>query len=76
MTYQLSPTSLDMYNDCPKCFWLKMNKKIDRPDTPFPSLPSGMDKVIKRHFDAYRQQHLLPPELEGIDGKLMMIWHN
>ena len=36
----------------------------------FPSLPGGMDRVLKIHFDNYRGA--LPPELEGkVPGMLM-----
>lgn len=56
--------------DCERCFWLKIVKKVDRPNGPFPSLPGGIDAVMKKHFDAYRSKGL-PPELVGkVDGKL------
>lgn len=35
-----------------------------------PSLPQGMDGLIKKYFDKYREQGKLPPEIEGIEGKL------
>ncbi len=70
MTYTLSRHSLELYQDCPRCFWLSVNKKIERPKGPFPSLPSGMDLAIKRYFDTYRKKHLLPPEIHSFDGRL------
>lgn len=68
---RLSPTSgLNLYNDCPRCFWLHYNGRVPRPRGIFPSLPGGMDLVIKDYFDEYRGS--LPPELEGkIRGKLI-----
>ncbi len=67
---RLSASSLGLMLDCPRCFWLKVVKKIDRPQGPFPSLPGGIDAVMKKHFDAYRSKGL-PPELVGkVDGKL------
>ena len=68
---RLSPTTgLALYNDCPRCFWLHFNKKIQRPRGIFPSLPGGMDLIIKDYFDNYRGS--LPKELNGkIDGVLM-----
>ena len=42
-------------------------KKFKRPRGIFPSLPTGMDREIKTHFDAYRSQRELPPELSGKD---------
>lgn len=66
----LSPSSLSLYKECPRCFWLRMVKGIYRPDTIFPSLPGGMDNVIKTYFDTHRKRGL-PPELEGrVQGKL------
>jgi hypothetical protein len=50
--------------ECPKCFWLSIVKKIKRPDTPFPSLPGGMDKILKEHFDKFMEKNELPPELK------------
>lgn len=63
MTYTLSPSTLNLLKDCPRCFWLQFNKGIKRPAGIFPSLPSGMDKILKAHFDSYRDRGELPPEL-------------
>lgn len=67
----LSPTSgLNLFKECPKCFWLHYNKKVHRPRGIFPSLPGGMDLVIKKYFDKFRGSLL--PELKGkVEGKLM-----
>ena len=61
--YKISPSSLNLMLECPKCFWLQLVKKEKRPDTPFPSLPSGMDKVLKEHCDRFMEKGELPPEL-------------
>ncbi len=84
MTYALSPSALNLLKDCPRCFWLSSNHHIKRPSGPFPSLPSGMDKVLKTHFDVFREKGELPPELvrEGInvalfnDLELLSVWRN
>lgn len=70
--YKLSPSSLCMLEDCPRCFWLRFRKGVDRPRGIFPSLPSGMDKILKAHFDRFRDKGKLPPELvsEGVKAKL------
>lgn len=69
---KLSATTLKLYLECPRCFWLAMKKKIERPRGPFPSLPSGMDLVLKRYFDGYRRQGTLPPLIDGkLQGTLM-----
>jgi len=65
---KLSPSSLNLMQECPRCFWLHINK-VKRPDTPFPSLPSGMDKVLKEHFDRFMEKGELPPEIREDDCK-------
>ena len=67
MPYSFSPSSLSLLKDCERCFWLKFNEKIKRPVGIFPSLPSGMDRILKEHFDSFRDRGLLPPELKELD---------
>ena len=69
---KLSPSALNLFLDCPRCFWLEKNKNIKRPRGIFPSLPGGMDLVIKAYFDKCRQKNGLPPEVSGrLPGKLL-----
>src|SRR3989338_1248152 len=72
MPYKFSPSSLSLLKECPRCFWLAFNKDIKRPDTIFPSLPSGMDGVLKRHFDSFMEKGELPPSLSGLKGHLTL----
>jgi len=82
--YRLSPSSLGLLDDCPRCFWLQMVKGVKRPDAIFPSLPSGIDSVLKAHFDSYRKRGELPPELVShkitaklfADTALLDVWRN
>jgi hypothetical protein len=63
MNYKLSPSSLSLMQECPRCFWLTQHKVWNRPSGIFPSLPSGMDGILKIHFDKFRDKGQLPPEL-------------
>ena len=86
MTFKLSPSSLNLFAECPRCFYLTLHKKWKRPSGPFPSLPGGMDRILKKHFDKFRDIGKLPPELSenkecsGMklfnDPELMKIWQN
>lgn len=68
---RLSPSALNLFKDCPLCFWLEKNEGIKRPRGIFPSLPGGMDMAIKEYFDGYRAKGVLPPEISGkVRGKL------
>jgi len=62
---KLSPSALSTFKDCPRCFWLEKIQGIKRPRGIFPSLPGGMDGVIKNYFDVHRLRGTLPPELKG-----------
>ena len=82
-TLKLSPSSLNLFLDCPRCFWLDKKKGIRRPEGIFPSLPRGMDSVIKEYFDDYRIKGEMPPEIKGkVAGKLfsdldtLKVWRN
>ncbi|OGZ33662.1 MAG: hypothetical protein A2Y98_01880 [Candidatus Portnoybacteria bacterium RBG_19FT_COMBO_36_7] len=82
-TIFLSPSKLNLFQECPLCFWLQEVKGIHRPRGIFPSLPSGMDGVIKKYFDRYRLTGELPPETRRVlqgklldDQALMKKWRN
>jgi hypothetical protein len=59
--------------DCERCFWLRFNRGIHRPRGVLPTLPDGVDSVLKAHFDRFREKGELPPELakSGFNGGLM-----
>lgn len=62
-TFRLSPSVLNLMQECPRCFWLTQHKVWKRPAGIFPTLPSGMDRILKIHFDKFREKGELPPEL-------------
>lgn len=59
----ISPSKLNLFNECPRCFHDAYTSKCPRPRGIFPSLPGGMDLILKSYVDQYRGQ--LPPGLEG-----------
>jgi len=63
MAYKLSPSALNLMKECPRCFWLTQHKVWKRPQTGFPTLPAGMDRILKNHFDKFMKQGKMPPEL-------------
>ena len=84
---KISPSTINLFKDCPRCFYLHLIKKIKRPQGIFPSLPGGMDKILKEHFDRFMEKGQLPPELrEGEcaknkcklynDKENLKIWRN
>ncbi|MGK7370851.1 MAG: PD-(D/E)XK nuclease family protein [Candidatus Halalkalibacterium sp. M3_1C_030] len=70
MSYKLSPSRMNLFFECKRCFWLRVNEKVERPSGPFPSLPSGIDKSVKKHFDRFREEGKKPPEIERCNEDL------
>lgn len=61
----LSHTAIETMNRCPKCYWLKYNKKIYQPQGIVSRLANRFDVVLKNYFDSYREIGSLPPMIEG-----------
>lgn len=72
MSYKLSPSRMNLFFECRKCFYLRVNEKVKRPSKPFPSLPGGVDKAVKEHFDSFRKSDEVPPEIERCDRELSL----
>ncbi len=64
---RLSRSKVDLFIQCPKCFWLSINKKISRPSGPPFSLNVAVDHLFKNEFDQFRGK-AIPPRLasEGL----------
>ena len=56
---QLSATTLSLFQDCPRCFWLHMRGGLKRPTRPFPSITGGIDRLVQAYCNAWRPS--LPP---------------
>ena len=86
MGYKLSPSALKLMNECPRCFWLTHHKVWKRPTGIFPTLPTGMDRILKEHFDRFMERGEMPPEIceenscVGMkifdDKEKMVVWQN
>ncbi len=86
MKFKLSHSSLSLMEECQRCFWLDKHGKWNRPKGIFPSLPSGMDGILKNHFDKFRDRGELPPEIrnhqhtKGLklfnESELLKVWRS
>jgi CRISPR/Cas system-associated exonuclease Cas4 (RecB family) len=58
---KLSRSKIELYFDCPKCFYLDVVQKIGRPSG-FPmTLNNAVDLLMKREFDSYREKQVQHP---------------
>lgn len=63
---KLSPSALNKFIRCPRCFYLEKRKGIKTPRGIFPSLPSGMHSIIESYFDRCRKHGNTPLSLKSI----------
>lgn len=83
MNFTLSPRTLGMYDRCDRCFYEIVKEKDKRVGSIFPSLPSGMDKVLKIYFERYAKKGQVPPEVHPLgdfkpfhDPQQLKVWMN
>lgn len=54
--FKLSRSKIELFTQCPRCFWLDARLKIKRPSSPPFRINSAVDELLKKEFDVYRQK--------------------
>ena len=67
--FRMSRTKIDLFVQCPKCFYLHQRLNVKRTSFPAFTLNSAVDQLLKSEFDIYRAQDEAHPLMEsyGID---------
>lgn len=52
--YKLSRSKIELFTQCPRCFWLGERLKIKRPSSPPFQINKAIDELFKKEFDSYR----------------------
>jgi CRISPR/Cas system-associated exonuclease Cas4 (RecB family) len=61
---KLSRTKIELFIDCPRCFWLDMKQGVKRPPgMPF-TLNNAVDFLLKAEFDVHREKGTRHPVME------------
>lgn len=68
--FPLSRTKLQLFTECPRCFYLDRRCGVTRPDDAYYSLNLAVDLLLKREFDVYRLRGDPHPVMQmfGIDA--------
>jgi hypothetical protein len=70
---KLSPSDLTfLWDECPRCFYLKYLHGINRPAAPFPSVFGAIDRLMKAHFAGHPASEIdpsLPPGMISVSEK-------
>jgi len=69
--FKVSRSKIELFCQCPRCFWLDTRLKITRPSSPPFSINKTIDELFKKEFDVHRAAGtphpiMLENKLEGI----------
>ncbi len=68
--FRISRSKIDLFMECPRCFYLEQRLGVPRP-RPFPfTLNSAVDRLLKKEFDIHRADGTKHPLVEkyGLDA--------
>src|SRR3954468_15238086 len=52
--FKVSRSKIELFTQCPRCFWLDVRLKISRPSSPPFNINKAIDELFKKEFDVYR----------------------
>lgn len=52
--FKVSRSKIELFMQCPRCFWLDVRLKITRPSSPPFNINKAIDELFKKEFDSYR----------------------
>ncbi len=52
--YKVSRSKIELFRQCPRCFWLDARYKISRPSSPPFNINKAIDELFKKEFDTHR----------------------
>jgi CRISPR/Cas system-associated exonuclease Cas4 (RecB family) len=53
-SFKISRSKIELFKQCPRCFWLDARLKISRPSSPPFNINKAIDELFKKEFDQYR----------------------
>jgi len=53
-SYKVSRSKIELFTQCPRCFWLDARLKIGRPSSPPFQINKAIDELFKKEFDRHR----------------------
>jgi len=67
---KISRSKIELFLECPRCFWLDMKEKIKRPPPAPYTINNAIDYLLKQEFDIHREKKTRHPVMEkhGLDA--------
>lgn len=73
--FKVSRTKIELFTQCPRCFWLETRLKIKRPSSPPFNINKAIDELFKKEFDVYRQKQQPHPLMKDNQIKAVPYQH-
>lgn len=73
--FKVSRSKIELFTQCPRCFWLDARLKITRPSSPPFNINKAIDELFKKEFDNYRQQQKPHPIMTDNQIKAVPFQH-
>lgn len=74
--YAISRSKIELFVQCPRCFWLDTRLKIKRPSGPPFSLNKAVDELFKKEFDSYRKSKTPHPIMKANKLEAIPFYHD
>jgi CRISPR/Cas system-associated exonuclease Cas4 (RecB family) len=65
--FKVSRSKIELFMQCPRCFWLDVRLKITRPSTPPFNINKAIDELFKKEFDGFRVKRKPHPLMVAFD---------
>lgn len=73
--FPLSRSKLELFIECPRCFYLDRRQGIGRPPTPSFTLNNAVDALLKKEFDLHRAKGKVHPLMKRYGVKAVPYKH-
>jgi len=74
--FKVSRSKIELFKQCPRCFWLDTRLKIKRPDGPPFQINKAIDELLKKEFDGYRLKGEAHPMMTEYGLSAIPFQHN
>jgi CRISPR/Cas system-associated exonuclease Cas4 (RecB family) len=75
MATKISRSKIELFLECPQCFWLDMRQGIKRPSGPPFTLNNAVDYLLKEEFDVHRAKKTRHPVMVKYDIDALPFQH-
>ncbi len=73
--YKLSRSKIELFTQCPRCFWLDERLKLKRPSGPPFQINKAIDELFKKEFDVHRKAKTPHPIMTDNNVKAIPYMH-